>query len=92
MTKDLFHKNQELRKWFAAIVDHENWDTVLLFARSAFLEHNPTQEQLQGAKDFERALAGLPASDDSSPGDILSTVKPGLVHQIETVKHLDKGA
>lgn len=75
MTKDLFFKQTELRQWWVNTTSEDNWQMILMFARSSFLERMPTQEMLSGAAMFEDVLTTM-ADLEQGSGDILSNVSP----------------
>lgn len=78
-TLEIFNRDKELRAWWVQVTTHQNFERVQMYARSAFLDLQPTQEQLRGAKMLEELQMGLAAS----PEAINQLPSPGLHHQIE---------
>lgn len=82
--KDLFLKNKDLRAWWTGVLEDERWQTVLLHARSEFLDTLPTNESLTGARNYEGILSNL--GDAPDPGsDLLVKANPGLEHFADTM-------
>lgn len=81
--KDLFQKQQDLRNWWAQVVDDPRYCMVLLHARSAFLEGKPpNMDYVEGGSEFARILAELPAADDLG-SSMLDQANPGLHHDLD---------
>lgn len=77
--KDLFLKNKDLRAWWTTVLEDERFQTVLLHARSEFLDALPSNEALNGGKNYEAILINL--GDVPDPGaDLLVKANPGLEH------------
>jgi hypothetical protein len=63
--KELFHRDKELRTWWHTIVTDDRFERVCLIVRAAFLDTNPNQDSIKGAKDYEALFTTLSEADDT---------------------------
>jgi hypothetical protein len=85
-TKTIFNKDKELRSQWAAVAASDWFQRVLMFARSEFIESNVTQEQLSGAKQFERILVTIIDPDYTPPEPIRSPINHAIDNPQSTAR------
>jgi hypothetical protein len=63
--KELFHRDKELRNWWHTVVADDRFDLVCLIVRAAFLDTNPNQDSIKGARDYEALFKTISEADDT---------------------------
>lgn len=75
--KALFLRNSDLAKYWVTIARDDRFSHVLVFAKSAMMEGNPTKEQIEGVERFCLLLETL--ADNEEGAGIIPT--PGIFHE-----------
>lgn len=78
-SKDLFLKDKELSSKWNAISKGEIFETVLIYARGAFMQQGPSHEEILGAEKILHVLCKLSENDDM----VFEFPSPGLHHMTE---------
>lgn len=78
-TETLFRKNKELAAWWARTIDDPNFEVVLLYVRSQFLELYPDSDLIAGASRFENLLKSIGTAEETAA----TMPTPGLHHDLE---------
>ncbi len=71
MSKELFQKHKELKAWWEKVVSDPQFDEVLLYGRSEFIDGAPGTEAMAGARRYENILKELvdaPLGNVTVPG------------------------
>jgi hypothetical protein len=79
MTKDQFLRT-DLCKFWGPIANSNDFETVLVYAQSAFMEVKPSADEIQGAQLFLSVLKDLPL-----PPEKITEPLPGpeLIHDVD---------
>lgn len=87
--KNLFLKNKDLSGRWSAVAHADWFAEVLVYARASFLDSRITlsQEQLEGAKNYERILCDL---CDAEGGGDTPLPSVGLHHDLDYPKPENK--
>lgn len=79
-TKEIFHRRPKLRRWSNAVVNHEQFDELVSFARAHIMETRMLSiPQQEGIRDFVQALKDLVVPED----DQAAQLESGLIHDTD---------
>ena len=84
-TLSVFQSNKDLTKWWLEQCRDDRFQQIILYTRSAFMEGQPTKEQITGADGFLQSMLGLVDAQET----FQPMPDPGLVHDpIAAAKNL----